>query len=327
MYLLCEQQEIKEGRVDIPDALDPEENPDATEAELKNAKIGYFIEFDGYYNKEPELQNFALEYKELTSITNYSKVFDQKGYTIKNDLYYPEQKNFIKNAMQTIYDVVYDAAYNPHDNLATQPYHTMDADGNMIAAPQFTSPRQAIESVVDTQSLVDSYIINELLQDNDLKWSSFYMSLDMSETGTHLLTFTAPWDWDSALANYSGDPAKTNEFFSLRSGPGNPWFIIFLNQNWFWKMVEAKFDQAEKAGVFTGVIEMVNTYAEIYEADFAKNYEKWPQCLRAIEGGSQNSQAVNHQNQASSAAYVASWLSERIANYKQMMKERVALYQ
>ena len=114
------------------------------------------------------------------------------------------------------------------------------------------------------QSLVDSYILNELLQDKDLKWSSFYMCIDMSEEGNHLLTFIAPWDWDSGLANYGGDPAKVNEFFSLRSGPGNPWFIIFLNQNWFWKLVEAKFDQAEKAGVFTGVVEMIDTYCEIY---------------------------------------------------------------
>ena len=111
------------------------------------------------------------------------------------------------------------------------------------------------------------YILNELLEDRDIGFSSFYFSLDFSENGNHKLTFNAPWDFDYAIGNSSFENAmkatiSTNDFknagrldstgkkfkkdtvltksdFAIRNADSlyckqtdNPWFVVFSDQQW-----------------------------------------------------------------------------------------------
>ena len=74
-----------------------------------------------------------------------------------------------------------------------------------------------MDKVLDTRSLVDMYILHEILEDRDIGFSSFYFSLDFSENGNHKLTFNAPWDFDYAVGNSTFENAmratiSTNDF-------------------------------------------------------------------------------------------------------------------
>ena len=78
VYLLCEQQEVKSNRVSI---TEPAKNYEGTD-------IGYFLEFDGYYDTEADLEQFTIEYQNL--LTYSGRLFNgdkfQQGFTIKSDI-------------------------------------------------------------------------------------------------------------------------------------------------------------------------------------------------------------------------------------------------
>ena len=192
------------------------------------------------------------------------------GFTITSDFYYKEQNAFIQHTLQTVWDVLYDAVYTDHSDLAANPYHTMDGDGNYVADAAITTAYDAIASVVDIDSLIDMYIIQEIAMDSDLNWSSFYFSIDMNPEGNHLLTYTAPWDFDSGFSTGS----NTSTLYAVNYD--NPWLVLFCNQGWFWQRLNQRWDEAMEAGVFSGVLEMVDTLARINEAAYQQNLERWP---------------------------------------------------
>ena len=349
LYVLAEQQQVNPYRVDVPEPEDPEdyETRALTEdalAALSDGRTGYFIEYDGYYFNEDPSETFSIRYDPVTrpngqsflptSVGNGEKSADEEstrrrlgglggtgigdtretGFTIKSDIYFEEQRDFIRHAMQTVWDVLYDAVYTDHTDLTANPYHTMDGNGDYIAAPSITTTYDAVASVVDVDSLIDMYIIQELAQDGDLDWSSRFFSIDMSPKGNHLLTYTAPWDFDGA---FSG---STDRLFVMNDD--NPWFVIFYGQDWFWALLNERWDAAKKAGVFTGVLEMLDTVAEVNADAYDRNSERWASNARGNRPGSGepgSGESALSQTQAEEA--LRSWLEAKIEAFDLLLHE------
>ena len=89
----------------------------------------------------------------------------------------------------------------------------------------------------------------------------------MSPEGDHKLVYTAPWDFDNA---FSG---RTSGMYVMNND--NPWYVLFNYQDWFWELVNERWDEAMEAGVFTGVIEMLDTVTEVNAEAYDKNSERW----------------------------------------------------
>ncbi|MBQ4382533.1 MAG: CotH kinase family protein [Oscillospiraceae bacterium] len=336
VYVLAEQQEENKNRINVPKAADPEdydlENLTAEESrELHNVKIGYFFEYDGYYKSEPELEQFAITYGTVRHLNGSAftprsgtqqgqaggrggfSMSRDIGFSIKSDVYFQEQNDFLKKCVQTIWNVIYEAVYTDHSDLAAHPFHTMDADGNYVTAPGITTVYEAVAAVVDVDSLIDMYILQEICEDTDLYWSSFFFALDMSEEGAHRLVYTAPWDFDSGMGFNSTD---ANSLYAMESD--NPWLTIFCGQEWFWQRVWTRWQEAASAGVFTGVIEMIQKSAELYKTQFGENLAKWSN-NRETTGRSGQS----FSNHSDAANYLAWWLSNRIANLDKLLRAQV----
>ena len=331
VYLLAEQQQVNKHRVDVPK---PEEN-DA------DVHTGYFIEYDGYYFNEDPSETFTIRYDEVTrpngetflptSTGNGEKRADdpsarrgfggvggtgigdtrETGFTIKSDVYSEEQRAFIQKVMQTVWDVLYDAVYADHSDLTAHPYHTMDGDGNYIADPSITTTYDAAAAVVDIDSLIDMTIIQELAQDGDLDWSSRFFSIDMSPEGDHRLVYTAPWDFDGAF------PTDTSTDGLFVVNDDNPWFVLFCGQDWFWQLLNERWDEAVEAGVFTGVLEMLDTLAEVNADAYARNGERW-----AWTGASRGS-GESAVSQAQAEKSLRSWLAAKIDAFDRLLNETV----
>ena len=340
LYLLAEQQQTNKNRINLKEALDPEdeENADKTEEELKNVKIGYFIEYDGYYKNEPELNRFEITYNQITRLngTKFTPSSSTSGggfgwggwqggstrvvgFTIQNDIYYTEQREFAKKCVQTIWDVIYDAMYKDHSNLETNPYYTMDENGNKVIDTSITSTYEAVSKVIDIDSLIDMYLISEICEDMDISWSSFFFQLDMSEGGNRKLVYTAPWDFDSSLGNMSGDTKANDKFYAMNSD--NPWLVAFSQQNWFFEMAYERFIEAQTKGVFAGVIEMIDYYSNNYASLYAENYTKWPTLGKKIE--SQVDEVKNFKSQKDAADYLKNWFSTRITNLGNLLRSKI----
>ncbi len=316
VYLLAEQQQINKNRVDITEA---EENYEGTD-------IGYFMEFDGYYVNEEKLQQFYVSYNGNAPLVPYDgkggsgKTIEclrggsgDVGITIKSDIYSQEQHDFIANYVNNVYKILYEAAYNDKAFV-------FDDDYNEITETTEITPREAVEAVIDVQSLVDSYILCEIACDADIYWSSFFMDVDFGEGGNKKLTFEAPWDFDSALGNknrcasgegfYAANIVKdVNDQYKTI----NPWLAVLLKADWYEQLVKERFAKAYDDGVFDRVIEELTTVSQTYEEAFTRNYERWDNIRNNGAANELCAAAKRCKTQMEAAEYLASWLTTRIA--------------
>ncbi len=321
LYVLAEQQEVKTDRVNIAEPLDPadDKNVGKSEAELKDVHTGYFFEYDGYYINEKPDETFTI---------NNDMGFGQNGYTISSDIYYPEQRAYLQKCVQSIWDIVRDAVSKSND-LTGQPFYALNREtGEKYRDESIKTARKAIENVIDIRSFVDMFIEQELLLDMDISWSSFLMSLDMSETGSKKLTFTAPWDFDSAVGNAIRETDKFQSTGSLWHNSGrvdpNPWLALLVDQDWFWASVQAKWDMLQDAGAFTGVIQMIDDFSTNYKAAFDRNFGTWKECLNGQEG--QQTPEATPGTHEGSVQYLKKWINERIENMTKLIAGKCEEY-
>ena len=343
VYLLVEQQELGATRVNIPES----KNAEDTE------KTGYFLEFDGYYKNEPDNQRFTVSFNDVKTGNN--------GCTVSNDIMNNNQYNFVKKVTQNIWNVVYDATKKSHTDLAKNSYHTIDDNGDYVSDTTITNAKDAVSRVIDINSLINMYILHDILQDRDIGFSSFYFALDFSSSGNHKLAYTAPWDFDYAVGNntfenamranlntqklisdgrltYSGRKYKlkntatlSKEDFSFTNKDGlycqrtdNPWFVVFSNEQWLWDMIYARWNEAKEKGLFTGILKMIDTMTSKYEADYNENFTKWSQSLGITLSAMQPDIVTYFVNQKQAAQYLHIWLEARLDGLSNAYKNKAS---
>lgn len=316
VYLLTEQQEIKDGRVEITEA----------EKDYTGTDIGYFLEYDGYYYDEEPLQSFKINYRNDAELVPYdgnggsgrkarpsAGGMNDVGITIKSDIYSQEQHDFIANYVSSVYDIMYEAAYN---NKA----FVMSDDFSTVSETSELTPREAVEKVVDVRSLVDSYIMAELTCDADIYWSSFFMSADFGAGGSKKLRFEAPWDFDSALGNKdrcsdgSGFYAANIMFdvngeFEIMC---NPWLMVLTNQDWYLELVKERWTEIYNSGAFDRAYETIASETERFESAFTRSYDRWDNIRSNGARNELSPAAAACSTQKQAADYLKSWLESRV---------------
>lgn len=292
VYLLVEQQEAKDGRSSVPEV---EKNYTGTD-------IGYFFEYDGYYTDERNIPD-----GDPTIVINHQGLpAGSAGYTVKSDINDPAQLKFLE-------DYVNNVMYIAHQATKGNYYH-FDENYNPVFVNGYTDAKTVIGLVIDLQSLVDTYILNEIAKDLDVDWSSFYLSLNMTAEGNKKITFEAPWDFDSSFGIISRENCSATEGLYAATN-ANPWFQLVVNQDWFWEMVREKWAEMKENGVLTGAMELINAQKTVYKDYYIKNYNRWQ---RRVTGG--NGECVSQLNkytnintaQGLAADYLIGWLDARL---------------
>ena len=286
VYLLTDMQQVQSSRVDIND---PEKDYQGTD-------IGYFLEFDGYYHHEDALHQFYVDYMDNAPLKPYDgndgsgrtitclpvDEDDSRsvtGITIKSDIYSQAQHDFIASYVNNVYNIMYHAAY---DNKA----YSFNKDYSGIQENADLTPQEAVEAVVNVDSLADMYIISELTCDADIYWSSFYMDADFSAEGDKKLTFEAPWDFDSGLGNKKRCPDGTG-FYAANIVPDvngedeycNPWLTVLMYQDWYQEIIRHKWSAAYDAGVFDSAIKQITADKDQHADAFKENDQRWGMCM------------------------------------------------
>ncbi len=307
VYLLAEQQQVNASRVDINEV---EEGYTGTD-------IGYFLELDEYAKSEDHY--FTLNYKLALTGENGKKIalsLLNPLYAIKSDIYSDAQKKHITKHMQHVYDVVYDAVCVDHSDLNLRPYKTLNADSEIVVDRTITSALECVERLIDLDSLVDTFLLNEIMLDTDVGWSSFYMSVDLSATGDRLLTFEAPWDFDWGLTCYDHMlgvlySCNYHNFYTAATHV-NPWLVILSNENWFWEMARARWAEFRNSNVVDVCCLELEAYTQIMEQNFNGNFEVWSGSLTV--GGKNSSTFIACKNQKEASELVVEYLKKRIRN-------------
>ena len=321
MYLLAELQQINPNRVNITEP--------AT-VDYAGTDIGYFLEFDGYFDDEPELQMFHVDYadnaplvpfdgeggngREMTCLPEGRGDYrNDIGVTIKNDIISQEQHDFISSFVNNTYKIMYEAAYNDAAYVFSEDY-------SEIVPTSDITPFEAVDKVVNLESLADMYIISEITCDADIYWSSFFMTADFGETGDKKLTFTAPWDFDSAMGNkdrcadstglYAANivPDVNGEYETI-----NPWLAVLMYEEWFTDIIRENWTEAYNSGIFTNACDMIKADTAEYTAAFNRNYTRWNNILKNDAFKMELSKkAKKCRSHSDCSEYLCDWLTKRI---------------
>ena len=326
VYLLSDMQQVSSHRVKI---TEPETGYTGTD-------IGYFMEYDGYFYNEDELHGFPLDFADNAPLTPFDgeggggrtidplpkDEYDPKPYmgmTIKSTVNSAEQHDFIENYVNNVYKIMYEAAYNDKAYVFDSSFKSLSLASNI-------TPQQAVENVVDVDSLADMYIISELTCDADIYWSSFYMDADFGAEGSKKLRFEAPWDFDSAMGNKNrcidgtgfyaanivpdvdGGPEENGAYYTI-----NPWLAVIAGEDWYQDIVKEKWTKAYDSGVFERTCQLITDESGKYQGDFTKNYDKWNNIINnEIFAAELSAPAKECTNEAEAAAFLHDWLEKRV---------------
>ena len=299
VYLLVEQQEVKDGRTSVPEVEDDYTGND----------IGYYFEFDGYWNLEGTSYLDGGEGDPTFTMNHQGLRSGNNGYTVKSDLYAKSQLTFLQDYMNNAFYIAYQANYK-------DTYYKFNSNYTGVElAPEIKSAKEAVGNVIDLQALVDMYILNEIAKDLDFDWSSIYLSLNMTEEGNKKITFEGPWDFDSCFGMISRENCSaTNDMYAANDE--NPWIQLVRNEDWFWEMVYEKWAELKEYGIFEKTIKLVQTEKETYKDYYINNYKRWS---ARVSGG--NDECVYILNtykdintaQGLAADYLIDWLTKRFA--------------
>lgn len=286
VYLLVEQQEVNPGRVDITEA----------EPESGDKYIGYLMEYDAYFSEEAALPQGDPVFEVYhTGIEG-----EQYGYTVKSRIDDKSQLRFLRGYMTRLYQLCYRAIRENKYYVFNEAYTALMPAENMTA-------EEAIGRVIDIDSLVNMYILHEIICNPDVSWSSFYLSVDLGENGNKKLTFQAPWDFDSCFGIRSGYESNQGRY-ALYSA--NPWFQLMAGQPWFTERVKERWAELKTMQLPEKTLALIGTLGENYNDELDMNFDRWPQ--RIEEGNHELIEELNRCTTHQQAAdYLYRWLEAR----------------
>ena len=309
-YYLCEQKEVKEGRVNLAE-------PDAG---YTGVDIGYCFELDHYADSAgardeasemkkgadgdptfrmkyiPEMKqgrpSGPLATGQVNTYTMLSDITDgpttehvQADYTNTNNgqLTNNSQKTsnsnqltFIRDRMELLYQILYYAAIGERSgsNYIPKAKEIDETNGTIINSSK--SIEEVMRQYFDIQSWVEGYIIHAFTVAPDLGYSSFYMSYDNTPTGDKKLRFDVPWDFDSNFGNRNNFyvDGKTDTYVE---NTFNTWFYLLSKISFFVNDVKTKWNSLREAQAFEGMFRMMRQSFTNYDGEIQRNHYKWPQ--------------------------------------------------
>lgn len=311
-YFVAEQQQVNKNRIDINEPVEGYAGVD----------IGYLIEYDGNANNpyRPEEHYFRMEFNDkLTTEDGGAAYPTQYGYTdssrhafhtIKNDIYSNAQKTFITDYMNNVYKIMYSALYKNEFYKFNAEYTGIERDY------ECASSREAIEKVLHIDSAVDMFLLQELGCDNDIDWSSFFMTADMSATGSKKLAYTAPWDFDSGLGMMRGLESLdkifsankcTNAMFGL-----NPWLAVLWKADWFRQELKTRWAALTATDLFKKIDGVIDFVTQKYAPQITKNYQKWDNLGVYTDERVQSPTVLEFATHADASNYLKAWINHRV---------------
>lgn len=235
IYLLCEQNQAARDRMDV---YEPEEGENRTE-------IGYLLEMDNY--PDDEHPGFGIGEKPYVEDTaGRKRVVKGTYYAIKSDVQDEKQEQYIEKWLNGVYSVLYEAAANGEAVRLDEELRPVPAE-NLTAF-------EAVNELLDLESLADMLILEELVQNYDVGAGSFYMAIDFSADSRYKkLTFLGPWDlsWGYIEPPDGGFYAGTFQNHIQGMDNSNPWFVLAMKLEGFRSIVRERWKALSGSGVLT----------------------------------------------------------------------------
>jgi len=161
--------------------------------------------------------------------------------------------------------------------------------------------------LIDIESFVDGYILDEIMHTVDVGFSSFYIHKD---AGGKLVRGPI-WDYDLSCGNTVALNANDPQSFYARTN--NVWYSKLLEYTEFSQLVAERLD--EKGDSLLGIINGCFEYADTYRDAFERNFEKW-QILGVHEMEYTSPEVCAIDSLDGQLNYLKNWLSESLAHLR-----------
>ena len=294
IYVLAEQQQVDENRVDIYEVEDNEEE----------LNIGYLFEMDNYADEnffDISTPNFSCK-----DSNESTQTLPTRSYSIKSDIYSLEQRDYAKKYLTNVYSILY---YAVVENI----YYTLDENNDLIES-NYKDAYETINAVIDIDSLIRSYILEEIMKDIDVGFSSYYLFVDLSnESKFKKLTFGAPWDFDWSSGNVNGDfyYRTNNSYNSVFFDHMNPWLLLISKLVNFKSLTKDYWNLMTNSGIFDYVVNQIEYMGITYKNDFDRNFQKW-NVLGTSQHTYHSSEVYSINSHAKACELYKNWLNNRI---------------
>lgn len=130
-----------------------------------------------------------------------------------------------------------------------------------------------IESCIDLDSVIDTYIVEEVVKNIDVGWDSFYFYKDAGGK----LFFGPIWDFDLAMGNANEGTETYSELLCAQNNmdQSNPWYAKLMQYDWFRAKVAERWKSDEVQGIVKTLPEMTIALAKEEYRSFCRNFETW----------------------------------------------------
>jgi hypothetical protein len=251
LYLLMEKIKRDENRVDI------------TKIEDDNVEGGYILKIDKPTGEGGGCNTcYENSFSFRSSIdTNGNQSSDSEIYFIYD---YPKPKNITNDQKEYIHNII-----NNFESI--------------LSSDNFDDPETGYQSVIDIDSFIDFFIMNEITKNIDGYRLSTYINIDIDKK----IKMGPIWDFNLAFGNADYcDAANTQGWlYNFNSiCPGDIWQVPFwwrrlMESNHFKEKLKDKWQLFRSTTLNDIAIEsQINSYVEYLNSNKAisQNFYKWP---------------------------------------------------
>lgn len=163
-----------------------------------------------------------------------------------------------------------------------------------------------VAKYIDIDSMVDTYLVEEITKNLDAGWDSFYLYRQKGGK----LTFGPVWDFDNALGNANEGTELYEYLYAAHNerDQSNPWFYTIIDQKWFRERVIQRWDEISdlrgklSASVLSEAKKNYNSYC--------RNFDCWD--LFGKSWNRETEQITSLKNYKEHYEFLAKWLDQRL---------------
>ncbi|MGM9637742.1 MAG: CotH kinase family protein [Eubacteriales bacterium] len=170
--------------------------------------------------------------------------------------------------------------------------------------------QEEIEALMDLDSVIDSYLVEEFNKNLDVGYDSFYLYKDSGGK----LTFGPVWDFDLAFGNSNEHGCELAE--GLYTGidycnhyHSNEWYTYLMSYDWFRERVAERWNSQEVQTVFGGISALATETAQKYYNSFCRNFKQWEIFGQQINR--ETWRITSLMSYTEHYQYLAQWISDR----------------
>lgn len=245
---------------------------------------------------------------------------DTVGYLIEYDLRGTNQAGakegltyFYVPGLDTTYEwVIKSTVHSPQVTAAIQ--------AHVVACHQaiLSGDRDSMEAMVDMDSFLDMFILQELSKNPDAGTSSFYIQ---REPGGKLY-LTAPWDFDFAFGTYSVAKSTKGLVADGQDVMSHPWFELLATQPWFMRLVLDRMEQIYP--LMDATLQKIKGMEPKLKNAADQNDQRWNLYGEKFSIYSADDVSVRLKNYTQHVDFLIGWTRERWINLYGEVEKRAA---